>query len=117
MLQNGIIKWDTVIMMIRKDCSDIDEETFLNVVLPANKVIHKYVVDNFLYDYVAFYLATYYRMDAMWECKMEQEVNSALCSLCNFESQKMNYKKIKNILKEKYKLEITNEKPLRIKEL
>lgn len=55
--------------MIRHDCSDIDEETFLNyvVLVPANDIVKKYVIDNFLYDYVAFYLATYYKMGgAMW---------------------------------------------------
>ena len=103
--------------MIRHDCSDIDEETFLNYVVPASDTVKKYVVDNFLYDYVAFYLATYYKMDAMWECKMEQEVNSALCSLCNYENTELDYKKIKNILREKYQINITNEIPLEIEEL
>lgn len=103
--------------MIRHDCSDIDEETFLNYVMPANDAVKKYVIDNFLYDYVAFYLATYYKMNAMWECKMEQEVNSALCSLCNFEDVELNYEKIKHILRTKHGLNITKEKPLQIEEL
>ena len=103
--------------MIRHDCSDIDEETFLNYVVPASDTVKKYVVDNFLYDYVAFYLATYYKMDAVWECKMEQEVNSALCSLCNYENTELDYEKIKNILREKYQINITNEIPLEIEEL
>lgn len=103
--------------MIRTDCSDIDEETFLNYVMPANDAVKKYVIDNFLYDYVAFYLATYYKMDAMWECKMEQEVNSALCSLCNFEGTELDYEKIKHILRTKHQINITNEIPLEIEEL
>ena len=103
--------------MIRHDCSDIDEETFLNYVVPASDTVKKYVIDNFLYDYVAFYLATYYKMDAMWECKMEQEVNSALCSLCNYENTELDYEKIKNILREKYQINITNEITLEIEEL
>ena len=52
--------------MIRNDFSDINEETFLKLVLSSNKNVHKYAVENFFYDYVAFCLATYYKMYAMW---------------------------------------------------
>lgn len=100
--------------MIRTDCSDIDEETFLNVVLPANEDVKKQFIDNYLYDYVADYLAIYFKMDAMWTCKMCQEVNSALCSLCNFEEAELDYNKIKKLLKEKHSLLVTNEEPLAI---
>ena len=82
-----------------------------------NDAVKKYVINNFLYDYVAFYIATYYKMDAMWECKMEQEVNSALCSLCNFEGTELDYEKIKHILRTKHQINITNEIPLEIEEL
>lgn len=103
--------------MIRTDLSDIDDETFLNVVLPAEEKITNYVMNNFIYDYLAYYIATKFNMDAMWSCSMKQEINSALCTLCNFEEATIDYKKVKDILLKEHLLKITHDNPMEIENI
>ena len=100
--------------MIRTDFNDIDDDTFLNVLLPAENKITDYVMDTFIYDYLAFYIATKYNMDAMWTCSIKQEINSALSALCNFEEADIDYKKVKAILLKEHHLKITQDNPIQI---
>lgn len=103
--------------MIRMDLNDIDDDTFLNVVLPFEDKVNDYVMTTFIYDYLAYYIATKYNMNAMWSCSMKQEVNSALCTLCSFEEASIDYKKVKDLLFKKYHLRMTHDNPMQIEDI
>lgn len=90
---------------------------FLNVVLPAEEKITDYVMINFIYDYLAYYIATKFNMDAMWSCSIKQEINSALSNLCNFEEANIDYKKVKDILLKEHHLKITQDNPMQIEDI
>ena len=64
--------------MIRKNsCGNISDEEFLNIVIPFDRKMDKYLI-KYMYEYVAHYLAVGFEMSALWECTLEQQVNSAL---------------------------------------
>ena len=66
------------IKMIRKNsCGNITDEEFLNIVIPFDRKMDKYL----MYEYIAHYLAIGYEMSALWECTLVQQVNSALTKL------------------------------------
>ena len=66
------------IKMIRKNsCGNITDEEFLNIIIPFDKKMDKYLI-KYMYEYVAHYLAVGYEMSALWECTIEQQVNSVL---------------------------------------
>jgi len=102
--------------MFRTDF-DISDEEFSAVVEPHNQAIDKYLKDNVVYDFVAYYLATGYKMGALWESSLLGHFNGAIESLCgvSFKNQS-DVDELKEILKKKYGLIITNDNPLQFKE-
>ncbi len=98
--------------MFRTDF-DISDDDFIKVVEPHNKAIDEYLRDNVVYEFVAFYLATGYKLNALWESSLLAHYNGALESLCGvtFKNRK-EFDKIKSILKNKYNLIVINEEPL-----
>ena len=102
--------------MIRKNsCGNITDEEFLNIVIPFDRKMDKYLI-KYMYEYVAHYLAIGFEMSALWECTLEQQVNSALTRFTDplldgiFDYDKFDYDKLDKILKDKYKLKIVNRK-------
>lgn len=97
--------------MIRKNsCGNITDEEFLNIVIPFDKKMDKYLI-KYMYEYVAHYLAVGYEMSALWECTIEQQVNSALTRFTDpLLDGIFNYDKLDKILKDKYKLKIVDRK-------
>ena len=52
--------------MIRKNsCGNITDEVFLNIIIPFDKKMDKYLIKH-MYEYVAHYLAVGYEMSALW---------------------------------------------------
>ena len=99
------------IKMIRKNsCGNITDEEFLNIIIPFNKKMDKYLI-NYMYEYVAHYLAVGFEMSALWECTLEQQVNSALTRFTYpLLDGIFDYDKLNNLLKDKYKLKIIDRK-------
>ena len=99
------------IKMIRKNsCGNITDEEFLNIIIPFDKKMDKYLI-KYMYEYVAHYLAVGYEMSALWECTIEQQVNSALTRFTDpLLDGIFNYDKLDKILKDKYKLKIVDRK-------
>lgn len=64
-----------------------------------------------MYEYFAHYLAVRYETSALWECTLEQQVNSALTRFTDplFDGI-FDYNKLDKILKDKYKLKIVDRK-------
>lgn len=69
----------------------------------------------YMYEYVAHYLAVGYEMSALWECTIEQQVNSVLTWSTDLLLDGIfNYDKLDKILKDKYKLKIVDRKTLQM---
>lgn len=103
--------------MVRHDPDDISDEDFENIVLPCNRKIVDYIKATFLNDFVAYDLAISYNMNAMWDEPFEILINSAIEDLAQVTSSMCDKDKVKNILKEKYKLHVISESPLEIEEI
>ena len=103
--------------MIRTDMNDISDDEFDEIVLPCIEKLHDYVVNNFLNEYVATHMAVYFNGDAMWSQTLHQQLNSAVEDFSQFTEKDCDIEQIKKILKEKYKLKITNESPLAIEKI
>lgn len=101
--------------MVRTSLEDITDDEFEKIVVPFDNKINSYVDNEILSEFVACYIATGYRMSAIWNSSLKIICNSASECLCDCEN--FDYEKIKKILKDKYNLEIVNEDKLDIKEL
>ena len=70
----------------------------------------KYLI-KYMYEYVVHYLAVEYEMSALWECTIEQQVNSVLIRFTDLLLDGIfDYDKLDEILKDKYKLKIVDRK-------
>ncbi len=103
--------------MIRKESDDINKDLFEKVVIPFNDFIHNHISDNIINEYIAFYIASSYEMDALFESEMINVFGEAVDSLRQVSNMDFDTAVIKELLKEKYKLEIIKEIPLEIEEL
>lgn len=106
-------------MFRKKTGQDISDEEFFRFQLPHIKICNKYLEEYIISDYIAFYIATGYYLDALYESSYLQHFNSAAdmfnLSLENRVNVMNNTKKILEI---KYLLTIVEEFPiLKIKEI
>lgn len=96
-----------------KDISDEELETIIN---PFYDNYHNYVEEYVMPEVVAFYIASSFYSNAMWETTFLQHYNSAsdIFNLCNENYEKAKAEVIK-LLRIKYSLEIISEDPLNLK--
>ena len=94
--------------MIRKrNGKDITDEEFLNIILPFENVLEEYFINNIIYEFVAFYLAKGYEMSALWECRLQHQINSAIETLAGIRIKgNFDYNKLNKILKDNYSIKI-----------
>lgn len=79
---------------------------------------NRFIKDNIAAPYIAFYLARGYSLDTLGVASLRQHFNSAADVFnSNFENTDKIIADIKQILKEKYLLEIVEESPLKLKEI
>ena len=105
--------------MIRKSTDeDISDEELENVINPFYDNYHEYVVSYVMPEVIAFYLASSFSRNAMWEATFLQHYNSAK-DIFNVDDN--NYDKVKSevikLLRIKYSLKIINENPLDFKKI
>ena len=106
--------------MLRK-CTDedISDEECKNVIDPFYDNFDEYVITYVMPEVIAFYIASSYYRNAMWEATFFQHYNSAkdTFNICDDED----YDKIKaeliKLLRMKYSLEIISENPLDFKKI
>ena len=104
--------------MIRK-CTDedISDEECEKVIDPFYKNFDEYIIMYVMPEVIAFYIASSFSRNAMWEATFYQHYNSAK-DIFNV-SDDENYKSIKTevikLLRMKYSLEIISEDPLELK--
>lgn len=78
----------------------------------------RYIEENIAAPYIAFYLARGYELDILGISSLKQHFNSAADVFnSDFENTDKVIADMKQILKKKYKLEIIEENPLKLKEI
>lgn len=78
----------------------------------------RFIEENIAAPYIAFYLARGYELDILGMSSLKQHFNSAADVFnSDFENTDKVIADMKQILKEKYKLEIIEENPLKLKEI
>ena len=92
---------------------DISDEEFEKIELPHVELCSTYAEEYLIPDYVAFYIATGYYQNALWENSIMQHFNSA-ADMFNVTLQNKNnaIENVKKILKLKYSLEVVEEYPI-----
>ena len=106
--------------MIRK-CTDedISDEELEKVINPFYDNYHEYIITYVMPEVIAFYIASSYSRNAMWEATFYQHYNSAK-DIFNVNDDE-DYKKVKaeviKLLRMKYSLEIISENSLDFKKL
>ena len=105
--------------MIRK-CTDedISDEELEKVINPFYDNYHKYIITYVMPEVIAFYIASSYSRNAMWEATFLQHYNSAsdMFNLYDEDYDKTKSEVIK-LLRIKYSLEIISEDPLDLKKI
>lgn len=103
--------------MIRTDY-DISDEDFEEVNQPFIEDIHQYVRNNFIFEYLAYYIATGYRNDALQAGKLSRLFNGAIDELCGLQfGLNGDIERLREILKDKYNLLLTSDVDLEIEEI
>ena len=103
--------------MIRTDY-DICNEDYDKISIPFDSTINKYIKDNLLDDFIAFYIAKGYQMDALFKGSLEGVFIGAVDSLCNIKfGSAEDISRIKTILRDKYNLLLTSDTELEIEEI
>lgn len=105
--------------MLRK-CTDedISDEECKNVIDPFYDNFDEYIITYVMPEVIAFYIASSYYRNAMWEATFFQHYNSAK-DIFNIDEK--DYKRLKTevikLLRIKYSLEIISEDPLDFKRI
>ena len=106
--------------MIRK-CTDKDifDEELEKVINPFYDNYYEYIITYVMPEVIAFYIASSYSRNAMWEATLYQHYNSAkdTCNICNDEDYDKVKAEVNKILIMKYSLEIISENPLDFKKM
>ena len=105
--------------MLRKCTNeDISDEECKNVIDPFYDNFDEYVITYVMPEVIAFYIASSYYRNAMWEATFFQHYNSAK-DIFNIDEK--DYKRLKTevikLLRIKYSLEIISEAPLDFKRI
>lgn len=102
--------------MFRTDYG-ISDKKFDKIVRPHDQLVKEHLYNNVLFDFIAFYIAKGYELDALWEGNLIGHVNAAIESLsCVIFKEDFDSTKLKKIFKKKYGLTIINENPLMFEE-
>ena len=103
--------------MIRSDF-DISEEDYDKVSIPFGDALDEYLRNNFICDWMAFYIARGYQMDALFKGTLSGVFNAAIDSICDIKfGSTADIERLKAILKDKYNLLLTSDTHLEIKEI
>ena len=106
--------------MIRK-CTDedISDEELEKIINPFYDNYHEYIITYVMPEVIAFYIASSFSRNAMWEATFCQHYNSAKDTFNVSDDE--DYESIKaeviKLLRMKYSLEIISEEPLDLKKI
>ena len=109
--------------MIRssKEREEISDKDFEEILKPHEQNVKKHIGEVIVYDYFAFVLASAYNHDCIWEdSTLEFEYIDAIDYLNSLDFpgyKKLDIKKISDIMREKYSLNIVSENPIKIEKI
>ena len=105
--------------MIRKsNDNDISEEEWNNVLNPFYDNYNEFMESYVLPEVIAFYIASSFYRNVMWESSFKQHYNSGKEYLNIFDENHTKVKKgVIKLLRIKYSLEITNKNPLELRRI
>lgn len=101
-------------MELRNRHDDLSDKEFRKIIKKSEQETLKYR-EKMLNPFVAFWIATRYKNNALWDEKFDLQINTALSELAMLTKENVNKKAIKNILKKEYDLIILSENPFKIK--
>ena len=103
-------------MSLKRDNIDVSDEELNKIINPFYDNYDDFVVTYIMPEVIAFYIASSFYRNAMWESTFKKHFNSAFDT---FNLICKNYKKMKaeviKLLRLKYSLEIISEDPLDFK--
>lgn len=101
-----------------EDGKDITTEEFNNIVSPFFDVCTEHLEKEVVPEYVSYFIATGYNMNAIWGASFDIHIGSAI-DMFNFDCKDYETLKAKvtEILYDKYKLKVVSEDPLRFEEI
>lgn len=106
--------------MLRK-CTDedISDEELEKVINPFYDNYHEYIITYVMPEVIAFYIASSFSRNAMWEATFYQHYNSAkdTFNICDDEDYDKVKAEVIKLLRMKYSLEIISEDPLDFKKI
>lgn len=100
--------------MVRHDFNSVSDEEFDLLNKKCDMQLEKYIKDNIVNDYVAYYIAIRYNSDAIWSERLNMTIGTAIEELSYINESYVDKERVINILKNKYKLEIVSDYPLEI---
>ena len=106
--------------MIRKtNNGDISDEEFNAILKTFLDNYHEYIITYVMPEVIAFYIASSYSRNAMWEATFYQHYNSAkdTFNICDDEDYDKVKAEVIKLLRMKYSLEIISEDPLDFKKI
>lgn len=106
--------------MYNKDLDDeFSEEQLIRLDMMYDEV-NDFLKKDFLQEYIAFYIVCLHKYEflKLETSSLRRHVNSAIDAFNNARYEDVDFKRVKQILKEKYRLELIREEPyLELKEI
>lgn len=105
--------------MIRdeKELRTITDDEFNDIIRPFDKKVDEHITNNVINQFVAYYIATGYNCDAIYNGKFIHTVEQATNELAQYTSDNCDIEKIKDILINQYGLKVVNDNPIEIIEI
>ena len=104
--------------MVRNDTEDISNEDYQNIIIPLENLIHNYIKNNIINEFVAYDFYIRYKNNVIWNEPVNNIINSLVDDIIELtKSEDVNIDIVKEILLNKYKIKIVSEIPLYIKEI
>lgn len=104
-------------MFRKEDGKDITDEEFEELIEPFGDACYRYLHDDILPEYVAFYLATGVEMKALFSNTYKIHISSAADVLNISYDYEFVKNKVTALLAEKYHLRVISDNPLEFKKM
>ena len=107
-------------MFLKLNGQDISDKEFNEIQMPHINICSTFFEEYIVPEYIAFYIASGYYHNSLWECSLIQHFNSAFdCTFCHdIRNKNKILKNIVELLRNKYCLEVEKETPiLKLKEI
>jgi len=89
---------------MNKRLEDLTDEEFFSITKFHTEVVTEYL-ENMLYDFIAFYIAKGIELNALFDSNFKRIVNTSLEAFSPYKFRnKIDYKRIKTILRTKYNI-------------